>query len=97
MPKICIEYDTPQQPGTGGPTVTDYTTTIGDGTQTVFPLQHDLDHREVHVLAYDTANGRVRSDYTVNLDTENRATLRFTTAPAAGSVRVRVLAVAPAE
>lgn len=94
MTRICIEVD-----GDGGstePRVRTYSTVIGDGAQSDFAIDHNLNSQAVFVLAYDANTGEVRDDYAVALTNANRATLTFDSIPAANSVRVQVIAVVPA-
>ena len=95
MPKVCVEFD-PQEPG--GPSVSTFTQLIGNGTQTEFPIQHNLGHREVQLTAYDVNTGEVLTDQSrVYLTDANRTTIRFDTAPAVNGVRVTAVVVRSAE
>lgn len=95
MTRICIEVD-----GDGSvtePRVRTYTTTVGDGAQSDFAIDHNLNSQAVYVLAYDANTGAVRDDFSTTLTNANRATVQFDSAPAANSVKVQVIAVtAPA-
>lgn len=94
MTRVCIDID---NDGTGtGPTVKTYETTIGDGSQLDFSVDHNLGQRVVQVQAYDLATGLLRNDADVTFASDNRATLRFDAAPGPQSVRVNVLGVRPA-
>lgn len=96
MPRVCLELDCDGN-GNGGPVVSTYATTVGNGTETEFVLDHNLGYRDVFVQAYDLASG---NDLTPDVDVvrvnDNRAVLRFATAPASMSARVAALAVRPA-
>lgn len=94
MTRICIEVDgdtaTPQ------PTVRTYETLVGDGSQSDYNIDHNLNSQSVFVNVYDANTGDVRSDYTLTLVNANRALVRFDTVPAFNSVKVQVVAVVPA-
>ena len=94
MTRVCIDID-----GDGGngsvPTVKSYTTTIGDGSQLDYAIDHNLGDRYGTVQVVDVATGLRRDDVDVTYNTDNRATLRFDAAPAPQSVRVNVLSVKP--
>jgi hypothetical protein len=95
MTRVCIDID--QDNGTGGvPLVKAYETTIGDGSQVDFSVDHNLGDRTPFLQVYDLATGLLRSDADVSYNGDNRATVRFDQAPAAQSVRVRALSVKPA-
>jgi hypothetical protein len=95
MTRVCIDID--NDGGNGSvPVVKTYETTIGDGSQLDFPIDHNLGQRIVIVSPYDQATGALRSDADITFVNENRALVRFDTPPPAQSVRVLVLAVRPA-
>lgn len=95
MTRVCIDID-PDNGNGSVPIVKTYETTIGDGTQVDFPIDHNLGQRVVLVQAYDVNTGAVRADTDLTFNGDNRATVRFDTAPAPQSVRVNAVAVAPA-
>lgn len=93
MTRICIEVD---GNGSVGPSVKTYSTVLGDGSQSDFSVDHNLNSQAVYVLAYDASTGAVRDDYSVSLTNSNRATLNFDTPPAANSVKIQAIAVTQA-
>lgn len=95
MTRVCIDID---QDGGNSPTpiVKAYETTIGDGSQVDFSIDHNLGDRTPFLQVYDLATGLVRADADVTLTGDNRATVRFDQAPGTQSVRVRALSVKPA-
>jgi hypothetical protein len=97
MTRVCIDIDPDNGNGNGSvPVVKTYETTIGDGSQVDFAVDHNLGQRIVLVSPYDLSTGALRSDADVIFNTDNRLTVRFDTPPPAQSVRVLVLAVRPA-
>lgn len=94
MTRVCIDID---QDGGNGPVpiVKTYETTIGDGSQVDFSVDHNLGDRTPFVQVYDLATGLVRADADVTFTADNRSTVRFDTAPAPQSVRVRAVSVKP--
>lgn len=94
MTRVCIDID--QDNGNGAsPTVKAYETTIGDGSQVDFSVDHNLGDRTPFLQVYDLATGLVRADADVTLTGDNRATVRFEQAPSPQSVRVRAVSVRP--
>lgn len=93
MTRVCIELD---GDGSIGPSVKTYSTVIGDGSQSDFAIDHDLNSQSVFINAYDANTGARVEDYGVAFTNANRATLTFDTVPAANSVKVQVIAVIPA-
>lgn len=93
MPRICIELD---DNGNLGPQLRTYTTVVGDGAQTDFAVDHNLNSQAVYVLAYDANTGEVRDDFSATFNNANRATLTFDAPLAPNSVKVQVVAVVPA-
>lgn len=94
MARVCIEID---ENGNGStePIVRTFETTLGDGTQSDFSVDHNLHHRNVLVQAFDLNTGEVIGDVDYTLNSIDRTTLSFATPPAANSVRVQLLAVRP--
>ena len=89
MPRICIELD-----GDGtSPTLTTYSTVVGDGAQLDFPINHNLGVRDAWVQAVEIGTGRLLTDNDVTFNSVNQATLRFDTPPAADGVRVNVVGI----
>jgi hypothetical protein len=68
-----------------------YTTTIGDGSATVFTITHNLGTRDVFVAVYQ--NGGNYDDVICDVERPNvnSVVLRFGVAPAANSIRVVVI------
>lgn len=95
MTRVCIDIDQDGGPGTG-PTVKTYETTVGDGAQLDYVVDHNLGSRIVSVTPYDVSTGQLRSDADVLFTNDNRFTLRFDTPPPAQSVRVLTTLVRPA-
>lgn len=94
MTRVCIDID---DQGSGAvPLVKAYETTIGDGSQVDFSVDHNLGDRTPFLQVYDLATGLLRADADVTLTGDNRATVRFDNAPGPQSVRVRALSVKPA-
>jgi len=91
MPKICVEFD----PDNGVPAqpVRTFAATIGDGTSTEFDIVHDLNTRDAYYTVRNIATGEINNmEYVIDSSDPNTAVIRFDVAPAAGSVRVSVLA-----
>jgi hypothetical protein len=95
MTRVCIDIDPDNGTGTPGPTVKAYETTIGDGSQVDFSIDHNLGDRTPFLQVYDLATGLLRADADVTWNGDNRATVRFDQAPGNQSVRVRALSVKP--
>lgn len=93
MTRICVELNPDN--GSSGPLVQTYSTVVGDGSQADFAVDHNLNNQSVYLMAYNANTGEVAQDYSVVLNSANRATLRFDSPPAANSVRVQAIAVAP--
>lgn len=94
MTRVCIDIDS--ETGNPGPTVKTYSTVVGDGAQSDFVVDHNLNYQGVIVQAYNANTGEVNQNYSVGLTSANRATLSFDTPPAPNSTRVQVLGVIPA-
>jgi len=91
MPKICVEFD--GDGGTPAAPVRSYGATVGDGTSTEFDIAHDLSTRDAFYSLRNITTGEVNGyDVAIDSSDPNTAVLTFATAPAAGSVRVNVLA-----
>lgn len=90
--KFCVEFD-PETPGTPGTGVQAYATTLGDGTTTVFNVNHSLDSLDALTYLRDAFTGEadVFDVAVVNLNADTTR-LTFATPPALGQVRVNVLA-----
>lgn len=95
MTRICVELDPDNGNGNGGPIVQTYTATLGDGSQSDFAVDHNLNSQGVYLMAYNANTGEVNQDYSVVLNSANRATVRFDAPPAANSIRVQAIAVTP--
>ena len=95
MTRICIEVDGDGN-GTVGPSVRTYSTTIGDGAQADFAIDHNLNSQAVHVIAWDANTGAQRDDFSTTFTNSGRATLRFDAVPAPNSVKVQAIGVVPA-
>lgn len=96
MTRVCIDIDQDNGNGQGVPLVKAYETTIGDGSQVDFSVDHNLGDRTPFLQVYDLATGLVRNDADISFNGDNRATVRFDQAPTSQSVRVRALSVKPA-
>lgn len=95
MARVCVEFDCNGDDGNGG-AVRSFSTTIGDGTSTVYNVAHNLNTSDALISLRNIATGELDMfDVAVNASNPNTAVLTFATAPAAGNVRVNVLA-APA-
>jgi hypothetical protein len=68
-----------------------YTTTIGDGTATVFTVTHNLDTRDAFVGVYQNSGNYDDIICDVERPNANAVVLRFGVAPAANSIRVVVI------
>ena len=91
MTRICIEID-----GNGAstePQVRTYSTVLGDGSQSDFNVDHELNSQGVFLNAYDASTGERVEDYSVTYTNANRAVLRFDAPPANQSVRVQAVSV----
>ena len=67
-----------------------YTQTIGDGSNTLFNVIHNLNTTDVAVSAYNTVSGKnVWLDYTVV--SQNQIQIQFTTAPTSNQLTVVVI------
>ena len=86
MPRICIDIDDNGTPG--APSVRTFTTVVGDGAQLDYVVDHNLNTPNVLLQATNVNTGEVLGDFTPTLNSVNRATLRFDSAPATNSVRV---------
>jgi|GEM_PF-6336477 len=96
MTRVCIDIDD-QGNGNGAvPLVKAYETTVGDGSQVDFSIDHNLGDRTPFLQVYDLATGLLRADADVTWNGDNRATVRFDQAPTAQSIRVRAVSVKPA-
>lgn len=96
MTRICIEIDgngntTPQ------PSVRTYSTVLGDGSQSDFNVDHNLNSQGVFLNAYDANTGERIEDFATTYTNANRSVLRFDTPPAAESVRVQAVSVTAPE
>lgn len=96
MTRVCIDIDDNGNGNGGVPTVKAYETTIGDGSQVDFSVDHNLADRYPFLQVFDVATGLVRTDADVTYNGDNRATVRFDQAPANQSIRVRAVSVRPA-
>lgn len=93
MPKVCVEYDCNDggTPGEPGP-VSTYTTVVGDGSNTVFQVDHNLNTRDVYYTLRNTATGELDAyDVSALVVSDNRLQLTFATPPAASQVGVLVV------
>ena len=68
-----------------------YTTTIGDGTSTVFTITHGFGTKDVFVGVYQNSGNYDDVICDVERPNDNSVLLRFGTAPAANSIRVVVI------
>jgi hypothetical protein len=69
-----------------------YTTTIGDGSATLFNVTHNFNTRDVIVQVYRTGGSYDQVYCDVNATTTNMVQLSFSSAPAVNSLRVIILA-----
>lgn len=67
-----------------------YAETIGDGTSTSFPIQHDFNTRDLTVSVYDVSTHE-QVEVGVVLTSVNIVTVSFAVAPSASSYRVVVM------
>jgi hypothetical protein len=83
--------------GGGGAAGSTYLATIGDGTNTVYALTHNLGTRDI-LVSVRNANSPYET-YLVQWEatTSNTVTLDFQNAPSSNSVRVAVYAAIPAD
>jgi hypothetical protein len=72
-----------------------YTTTLGNGTDTSFTLNHGLDSLDVLPIVRGIASGELVSTATVTAVDADTARLDFATAPTQGQLQVTLLAVTP--
>lgn len=94
MTRICIEVD---GDGTSTePRVRTYSTVVGDGAQSDFVIDHNLNSQAVYVIAWDANTGAQRDDFSTTFTNSNRATVTFDSPPAVNGVKVQVIAVIPA-
>lgn len=93
MPKVCVEYDCGTTPGTPGHPVLDtYTTVLGDGSNTVFQVDHNLNTRDVSYTVRNTATGELDAyDVSALVVSDNRLQLTFATPPPLNEVGVVVV------
>jgi len=67
-----------------------YVTTVGDGTSTEITVTHSLNSEDVMTELYSLTGEKLTIDSTIIRANVNQVTLRFSTAPAANSVRVLI-------
>jgi hypothetical protein len=72
-----------------------YTTTVGNGADTTFTLDHGLDSLDLVPVVRGIASGELVSTATVTAVDANTARLDFATAPTQGQLQVTLLAVTP--
>lgn len=92
MAKVCVEYDCEgggePQPGP----VSTYTTVLGDGSNTVFQVDHNLNTRDVFYALRNASTGELEAyDVSALVVSDSRLQLTFATPPAASQVAVVVL------
>lgn len=89
--KFCVEFE--PDAGTPSTGVQAYSTTLGDGSTTVFNVNHSLDSLDALTYLRDAFTGEadVFDVAVVNLNADTTR-LTFATPPALGQVRVNVLA-----
>lgn len=93
MAKVCVEFDCNGDDGTPAAPVRSFSSTIGDGTNLVYTVVHNLGTSDAFYSLRNTATGELDMfDVSINASSPSQAVLTFATAPAAGSVRVNVLA-----
>lgn len=96
MTKICVEIDPDDNGNQPAAPVRSYSATIGDGTNTTYNVAHNLGTRDALYSLRNISTGELDAfEVSVNVSDPDTAVLTFPVAPAAGSVRVNVLA-APA-
>src|SRR5687768_9380073 len=95
MTRVCIDIDDTGNGNGGVPTVKAYATTIADGSQVDFSVDHTLTTGYPFLQGYAVATGLVRTDADVTYNGDNRATVRFDQAPASQSVPVRAVSARP--
>ena len=83
------------QVSSGGAVSGGFSETVGDGSETSFVVTHGL-AAHVMVQAVNVDTGAYVAPASVTATSNNALTVTFSTAPAAGGVRVLVLPVAPA-
>jgi hypothetical protein len=90
--KICIDVDPDE--GNGEHPLHSYSQTLGDGTSTSFTVNHNLHTSDLLYALRNTVTGEVDGfDVAISSPNQDSVALNFATAPAAGSVRVVLLAV----
>lgn len=89
--KFCVEFE--PEAGTPGTGVRAYSTTLGDGSTTVFNVNHSLDSLDALVYLRDAFTGEADAfDVVVSNVNADVTRLVFATPPVTGQVRVNVLA-----
>lgn len=92
MAKVCVEFDCE---GNGEPTpgpVSTYVTTLGDGSNTVFQVDHNLNTRDVYYTLRNSATGELDGyDVSALVVSDNRLQLTFATPPPPSQVALTVV------
>lgn len=90
--KVCVEF-TEGDGDTPAPVVKSYAATIGDGTSTSYTVTHGLGTPDVVYSLRNLTTGEIDAYDVVATSAAGSLGLVFAAPPAAGSVRVAVLAV----
>lgn len=90
-PEVCTTIDLANDAASRA-----YTTTLGNGTDTSFTVNHQLDSLDVLPIVRGVASGDLTgTSPTVTAVDANTARVDFDTAPSTGQFQVTLLAVAP--
>lgn len=91
MPRFCVEFE--PDAGTPGAGAQFFSTTLGDGSTTVFNVNHSLDSLDALTYLRDAFTGEADVfDVAVVNTSADSTRLTFATPPTTGQVRVNVLA-----
>lgn len=92
MAKVCVEFDCDGNGEPGNGAVSTFTTTLGDGSNTVFDVDHNLGTHDVYYTLRNLATGELDTyDVSSTVVSDNRLRLTFATPPPAGQVRLLVV------
>lgn len=94
--KVCVEFTESdgENPPVPAPQFRTYAATIGDGTSLTYALTHDLGTADVLYSLRNLTTGVLDGDDVTVISQPNTLGLTFAAAPATGSIRVVVGAVA---
>lgn len=92
MAKVCVEFDCQGNGEPGEPTLNTYVTTLGDGSNTVFDVDHNLNTHDVYYTLRNTATGELDGyDVSALVVSDNRLRLTFATPPPMNQVGLTVV------